>query len=69
VASLYDAPGLYYTKQTGSIIQAVWLFSATLMTSVSAGGQTAECPTVQWEAYEFWSNGKATGAVSVGSAW
>jgi len=57
-AVIFDAPGLISPTGYGSIVNAMVVWTATLSVSVSSGGLTVNCPTVQWQAFELWLNGK-----------
>jgi hypothetical protein len=56
-AAFFDAPGLGNTTNYGPVVNAFVVWTATLSVTVSSGGQTVNCPTVQWQAIEFWRNG------------
>jgi RHS repeat-associated protein len=66
---LYDAPGLayYYPLYNSHLLsaQVYWLFELNVWVYDIATGQTANCPPVEWNAYELWTPGilGKTGAV------
>ena len=53
-AVLFDAPGQAAFQAAGRVTSLVVVFTFQLQVTVSSGGQTIQCPTVNWQAVTIW---------------